>query len=76
MAIVKETERAVVCDDTRTLYQILKGVILRPTKVDNVLLKHDRNVIPDQARIICWWKEHFKELLNHVAPRIPPAHHC
>ncbi len=25
------------------------------------------SVIPDQARKLCRWKEHFKELLNHAA---------
>ncbi len=27
-----------------------------------------RSQIPDQARKLCRWKEHFKELLNHAAP--------
>ncbi len=33
-----------------------------------VLLERDKSVIPDRARIPCRWEEHFKGLLNHVAP--------
>ncbi len=33
-----------------------------------MLLKRDGSVIPDQARKLRRWEEHFKELLNHAAP--------
>ncbi len=33
-----------------------------------VLLEQDGSVIPEQARRLCRWEEHFKELLNHAAP--------
>ncbi len=33
-----------------------------------VLLERDGNIVPDQARKLCRWEQHFKELLIHVAP--------
>ncbi len=40
-----------------------------------VLLERDGSVIPDKARKLCRWEEHFIELLNHAAlsniPRSP-----
>ncbi len=67
-AIAEETERAAACGDTRKLYQMLKSVSRRPAGVGEVLLERDGNVIPDQARRLSRWEEHFKELLNHAAP--------
>ncbi len=56
------------CGDTRTLYQVLKSVSRRAAEVGEVLLERDGSVIPEQARKLCRWEEHFKELLNHAAP--------
>ncbi len=67
-AIAEETEWAAACGDTRKLYQVLKSVSRRPAGVGEVLLERDGSVIPDQARMLCRWEEHFKELLNHAAP--------
>ncbi len=39
-----------------------------PAGVGEVLLERDESVIPDQARKICCWEEHFKELFNYAAP--------
>ncbi len=47
---------------------MLKSVSLRPAGVGEVLLELDGSVITDQARMLCRWGEHFKELLNHKAP--------
>ncbi len=47
---------------------MLKSVSRRPARVGEVLLERDGSVIPDQARMLCRWEEHFKELLNHAAP--------
>ncbi len=33
-----------------------------------MVFERDGSVIPDQARKLCRWKEHFKKLLNHAAP--------
>ncbi len=56
------------CGDTRKLYQVLKSVSRRPAGVGEVLIERDGSVIPNQARKLCRWEEHFKELLNHAAP--------
>ncbi len=56
------------CCDTRKLFQALKSIRDRPTEVGKVLLEEGGIIIPDQARKICRWKEHFKRLINHVAP--------
>ncbi len=37
-------------------------------EMGEVLLERDGSIIPDQARNLCRWEEHFKELLNHAAP--------
>ncbi len=55
-------------------FQILKRVNRRPAGADEVLLKRDGSVIPDQARGLCHWKEHCRELLNHPAPPNTPFH--
>ncbi len=47
---------------------MLKGVSRRPAGMGEMLLERDGSVIPDQARMLCRWEEHFKELLNHAAP--------
>ncbi len=47
---------------------MLKSVSRRPAGVGEVLHERDGSVIPDQARKLCQWEEHFKELLNHAAP--------
>ncbi len=47
---------------------MLKSVSRRPAGVGEVLLERDGSVNPDQARKLCRWEEHFKELLNHTAP--------
>ncbi len=47
---------------------MLESVSRRPAGVGEVLLERDGSVIPDQARMLCRWEEHFKELLNHAAP--------
>ncbi len=62
------TERAAACGDTRKLYHMLKSISRRPAGEGEVLLERDGSVIPDQARKLCRWEEHFKELLNHAAP--------
>ncbi len=67
-AIAEETERAAACGDTGKLYQMLKNVSCRPAEVGEVLLERDGSVIPNQARKLCRWEEHFKELLNHATP--------
>ncbi len=71
-AIVEETERAAACGDTRKLYQMLKSVSRRPAGVGEVLLERDGSVIPDQARKLCRWEEHFS-VTQH--PRTPHSHH-
>ncbi len=38
-----------------------------PAGVGEVLLERDGSGIPDQARKLCRWEEHFKEL-SHAAP--------
>ncbi len=48
---------------------MLKSVSRRPAGVGEVLLGRDGSVIPDQARKLCRWEEHFKELLNHAEPK-------
>ncbi len=48
---------------------MLKSVSRRPAGVGEVLHERDGSVIPDQARKLFRWEEHFKELLNHEAPR-------
>ncbi len=45
----------------------MKSDSRRPAGVGEVLLERDGSVIPDQARMLCRWEEHFKELLNHAA---------
>ncbi len=67
-AIAEETGRAAASGDTRKFYQMLKSVSRRPAGESEVLLERDGSVIPDQARKLCQWEEHFKELLNHTAP--------
>ncbi len=67
-AIAKETERAAACGDTRKLYQMLKSVSHRPAGVSEMLLERDGTFILDQAKKLCRWEEHFKELLNHATP--------
>ncbi len=52
-AIADETKRAVTCDDSRKLYQMLESVSRRPAVVGEVLLERDGSVIPDQARKLC-----------------------
>ncbi len=38
-----------------------------------VLLEESGSVIPDQARRLCRWEEHFREILKHAAvPNTPP----
>ncbi len=49
-------------------YQLLISFRRMPAGVGEVLLERDESVIPDQARKLCCWKEHFKELFNHAAP--------
>ncbi len=66
-AIGEETERAATCVDTKKLYQMLISVCRRPVGVGEVLLERDGSVSPDQARKLCRWEKHFKELLNHAA---------
>ncbi len=66
---MEEAERAAACCDTRKLYQKLKIIRDRPTEVGKVLLEQGGSIISDQARNICRWKEHFKRLISHVAPR-------
>ncbi len=39
-----------------------------PAGVGEALLERDGRVISDQARKLGRWEEHFKKLLNHVAP--------
>ncbi len=46
---------------------MLKSVSRRPAAMGEVLLERDESVIPDQARMLCPWEEHFKELVNHAA---------
>ncbi len=46
---------------------MLKSASRRPAGVGEVSLDRDGSVIPDQARMLCRWKEHFKKLLNHAA---------
>ncbi len=48
---------------------MLQSVSRRPAGVGEVLLERDGSVIPDRARKLCRWEEHFKELLNHAAPQ-------
>ncbi len=67
-AIAKKTERAAACGDTRKLYQMLKSVSRRPAVVGELLLERDGSVIPYQARKLCRWEAHFKELFNHAVP--------
>ncbi len=67
-AIVVEIERVAACGDTRKLYKMLKSISRRPAGVGEVLLERDGSVIPDQARKLCRWENHLKELLNHAAP--------
>ncbi len=59
---------AAACGDTRELYQMLKSVGHRKAGVGEVLLERDGSVIPGQARRLCQWEEHCKELLNQAAP--------
>ncbi len=66
--IAEETERTAACGDTRKLYQMLKSVSHRPAGAGEVLLNRGGSVIPDQARKLCRWEEHFKEIRNHAAP--------
>ncbi len=47
---------------------MLKSVCRRPAGVGELLLELDGSVIPDQARKLYRWEEHFKALLNHAAP--------
>ncbi len=47
---------------------MLKSVNRRPAGVGEVLLERNGSVISDQARKLCRWQKHFKELLNHAAP--------
>ncbi len=47
---------------------MLKSVSRRPAGVGEVLLERNGSVIPDQARKLCRWEEHFTELLNHAEP--------
>ncbi len=47
---------------------MLNNVSRSPARVCEVLLERDGSVIPDQARMLCRWEEHFTELLNHVTP--------
>ncbi len=68
MAIAEETERAAACGDTRKVNQMLKSVNRRPAGVGEVLLERKGSVISDQARKLCRWQKHFKELLNNAAP--------
>ncbi len=49
--------------------QMLKSVSRRPAGVGEVLIERNESIIPDQARKLCRWEEHFKELLNHAAPK-------
>ncbi len=67
-AIAEETEGTADCGDTRKLYPMLKSVSRKPAGVGEVLLERDGSAIPDQARKLCRWQEHFKEILNHAAP--------
>ncbi len=46
---------------------MLKSVSSWHAEMGKVLLKRDGSVIPDQARGLRRWEEHFKELLNHTA---------
>ncbi len=45
---------------------MLKSVSSWHVEMGKVLLERDGSVIPDQARGLCPWEEHFKELLNHT----------
>ncbi len=47
---------------------MLNNVSRKLAGVGKVLLERDGSVIPNQARKLCRWEEHFKELLNHAAP--------
>ncbi len=66
-AIAEETERAAACSEWK-LYLMLTIVSRRPADGGEVLLERDGSVIPDQARRLCRWEEHFKELVIHAAP--------
>ncbi len=47
---------------------MLKSINHRPAGVGEVLLERDGSVNTDQARKLCGWEEHYKELPNHALP--------
>ncbi len=73
-AIAEGPERVAALGDTRKLYQMLESVSRMSAEVGEVLLERDGGVNSDQARRLCRWEEHFRELLKHAAlPNTPPT---
>ncbi len=66
---------AAACDATRKHYQMPIRLHRRPSKVREVLLEQEENVILDKARGLYLSEEQFRELFNHPAhPNIPCSH--
>ncbi len=66
-ATAEETESVATCGDNK------ENFIKCPTVSEcEVLFERDGSVIPDKARRLCRWEEHFREFLNDAAPRNAP----